>query len=315
VTGPSSSNPAPLPPNDLAAGPQASAVIVNYNSGPRLGPLLDVLAPEVASVVIVDNASVDGSADEMEARDNVRVLRNQTNRGFAAAANQGAAETAAEWVLFVNPDVHLRPGDVTTLLRGVPDDVAAVAPLQVDEHGSPKPETGGYRPSLARYAMWALVPVRFHRRLGPWLAPPWPHGDIELDWVSGALLGIRKTVFDRLGGFDERFFLYHEDVDFGSRARRAGYRILCRPSVRLHHEVAHGDPARRVASGLRSIESLALAFTGWRRRVLGLILSIGFGLRAALGSGTGRNLARAALPHARDLMAGRVPERVLPTVR
>jgi N-acetylglucosaminyl-diphospho-decaprenol L-rhamnosyltransferase len=291
-----------------------AAVVVNYNSGPRLPGLVNLLAPEVESITVVDNASVDVSADGLEGRSGVRVIRNQSNLGFAAAANQGAAHGDSEWLLFVNPDVHLQRGQITGLVANLPPDVAAVAPLQVDERGNPKPETGGYRPTLGRYAMWALVPVRFHHRRGPWLAPPWPEDDVELDWVSGALLGIRRSVFTQLGGFDERFFLYHEDVDFGTRARRAGYRILCRPSVRLHHEVAHGDPSRRVASGLRSIESLALAFTGWRRRALGLILLVGFGLRGALGSGTGRELARAAMPHARALVAGRVPERTLPVI-
>jgi N-acetylglucosaminyl-diphospho-decaprenol L-rhamnosyltransferase len=291
-----------------------TAVIVNYNSGVRLGPLIETLAPEVRSVVVVDNASADGSADAVEGRGDVTVIQNDANRGFAAAANQGAAEATTEWVVFVNPDIHLRPGDVTALLAGLQADVAAVAPLQVDESGTPKPETGGYRPTLARYLMWALVPVRFHRRMGPWLAPPWPKRDVDVDWVSGALLGIRRSVFEQLGRFDERFFLYHEDVDFGTRARRAGYRVLCRPAVRLHHEVAHGDPKRRVASGLRSVESLALAFPGWRRRALGMILVVGFGLRAVMGSGTGRDLARAALPHARALVGGRVPERSLPTI-
>ncbi|MFN2590893.1 MAG: glycosyltransferase family 2 protein [Actinomycetota bacterium] len=290
----------------------ATAVIVNYNSGDRLDPLLGVLTPQVERVVVVDNASGDGSAEAIQGRPNVRVIRNHTNRGFAAAANQGAAVAESEWLLFVNPDVHLSPTDVTALLADVPPDVAAVAPLQVDGGGNPKPETGGYRPTLLRYLVWAVVPVRLHRTWGPWLAPPWPTGDIELDWVSGALLAIRRSVFEALDGFDERFFLYHEDVDFGTRARRAGYRVLCRPVVRLHHEVAHGDPRRRIASGLRSVESLGVAFTGWRRRVLGLILLLGFALRTVLGSGTGRDLARVAIPHARALVAGRVPDRILP---
>jgi GT2 family glycosyltransferase len=209
----------------------------------------------------------------------------------------------------VNPDVHLVQGQVGALLTGVPSEVAAVAPVQVDEAGHPKVETGGYQPSLKRYALWALVPVRFHRRWGPWLAPPFPRSDTDLDWVSGALLGIRTTVFREMGGFDERFFLYHEDVDFGSRARGAGYRVWVRPSVRLYHEVAHGDPNRRVLSGLRSVESLGLHFEGWRRRVLGGILLAGYWLRATLGSGTGRDLARAVLPHCRELLRGRIPPR------
>jgi N-acetylglucosaminyl-diphospho-decaprenol L-rhamnosyltransferase len=305
TTGPASLESPPGP--DAKPARDATAVIVNYNSGHRLGPLLDRVQPEVRATAIVDNASSDGSLAAAEGRSDVTIVRNTVNRGFAAAANQGAANAESDWVLFVNPDIHLTPGDITTLLSGVPDDVAAVAPLQVDEHGTPKVETGGYQPTLLRYLVWALVPVRFHRRFGPYLAPPFPARDTELDWVSGALLGIRRAVFAGLGGFDERFFLYHEDVDFGRRAREAGYRIWVRPAVRLHHEVAHGDPSRRVLSGVRSVESLGKAFRGWRRRALGAILVVGYGLRATLGSGTGRDLARAVLPLCRDMALGRTP--------
>jgi N-acetylglucosaminyl-diphospho-decaprenol L-rhamnosyltransferase len=303
--------PRPTPARDGADARRsaATAVLVNHDSGARLGPLLDVLVPEVAGVVIVDNASTDRSLDAARGRQKVTVIENPDNRGFAAAANQGASRADGEWILFVNPDIHLVPGQVTALLAGLPSDVAAVAPLQVDEKGGPRSETGGYEPSIPRYLIWALLPVRLHGGRGPWLAPPFPEEDTEVAWVSGALLGIRRRVFEELGGFDERFFLYHEDVDFCRRAREAGHRILCRASVRLHHEVAHGEPGRRVVSGLRSVESLALDFEGWRRRALGAVLGVGFGLRATLARGTTRQLARSALPHCRDLLAGRLPAR------
>jgi GT2 family glycosyltransferase len=291
----------------MPAKQDATAVLVNYNSGQRLGPLLDRLQPEVRSVAIVDNASSDGSLAPAEGRPAVTIIRNDGNRGFGAAANQGAVLADGEWILFVNPDVHLRPGDVTTLLTGVPSDVASVAPIQVDEHGRPKIETGGYQPTLGRYLLWALLPVRFHLRWGPFIAPPFPTADSEVDWVSGALVGIRRDVFVRLGGFDERFFMYHEDVDFGRRAREAGYRIWVRPAVRLHHEVAHGDPRRKVISGTQAVESLAKTFHGWRRRALGAILLLGYGLRAVLGSGTGRDMARAVVPLCLSLILGRLP--------
>jgi GT2 family glycosyltransferase len=287
----------------------ATSVIVNYNSGSRLGPLLTDLEREVEAIVVVDNASTDGSLEAAESRRKVTIVRNDSNRGFAAAANQGAACAATAWVLFTNPDIHLTPGDVTALLCDVPGSVAAIAPLQVDERDRPKVETGGYQPTLGRYLLWAIVPVRYHRRWGPWLAPPFPTEDAELDWVSGALLAIRRDVFESVGRFDERFFLYHEDVDFCRRARRAGYRILTRPSVHLYHEVAHGDPARRVSSGLRSVESLALTFHGWRRRALGLILFLGYGLRATLSAGVARDLARAVIPHSVELIKGNLPAR------
>ena len=285
----------------------ATAILVNYNSGERLGPLLDVLEGEVEGIVVVDNASSDDSLRPAESRPSVTVIRNESNRGFAAAVNQGADVARGDWIVLVNPDAHVRPGDVRALLEAVPADVAAVAPLQVDEQGRPLAETGGYEPSLARYLLWALIPARYHRRSGPWLAPPFPNNDVEVDWVSGALLGVRRKVFEDLERFDERFFLYHEDVDFARRAREAGYRILCRGELRLHHEVAHGDPARRVTSGLRSVESLALTFPGWRRRALGLVLGMGFLLRSVFGSPRQRPWARAALGHCRRLIGGSLP--------
>src|SRR5437870_2295228 len=156
---PEGSSPAgsPHPVTEVTAPMDATAIIVNYNSGRRLGPLLDLVEPEVTDVVVVDNASTDGSVEPAEGRRHVRILRNRTNRGFAAATNQGAQGASTEWLLFVNPDVHLRPGDIRTLLSGVPADVAEVAPLQVDEHDTPKVETGGYQPSLFRYLGWALI--------------------------------------------------------------------------------------------------------------------------------------------------------------
>jgi N-acetylglucosaminyl-diphospho-decaprenol L-rhamnosyltransferase len=287
----------------------ATAIIVNYNSGGFLGPLLERLLPDVRDVVVVDNGSVDGSLALAEGRDRVQVVRIGRNLGFAAAVNRGAPLATAPWLLLVNPDIHLKPGDVAALLGSVPADVAAVAPLQVDATGRPLPETGGYDPTISRFLVWALLPTRYHGRWGPWLAPPFPDRDAELDWVSGALLGIRREVFEWFGGFDERFFLYHEDVDFGRRARQAGYRILCRPSVRLHHEVAHGDPSRRILAGRRAIESLSLDFDGWRLRALGAVLGLGYGLRAAVGRGTTRKHAAGVLGHCVELMRGRRPTR------
>lgn len=282
-----------------------TAVLVNYNSGSRLGPLLELLEAEVGHTVVVDNASSDGSLEAARGRPQVTVVQNGSNLGFAQAVNIGAKRATGDWIVLVNPDAHLRPGDVAALLRGLPPDVATVAPLQVDAAGKPIAESGGYDPTLSRYLAWALLPNRLLGRAGPWLAPPFPRTDTELDWVSGALLGIRREVFDRLGGLDERYFLYGEDADFGRRARRAGYRNVLRPAVRLHHEVAHGDPRRRVRQSLLSIDSLALEFGGLRRRALGAVLALGFGLRAASGSPDRREMAAAALPRCLDLVSGR----------
>lgn len=287
----------------------ATAVILIHNDGSRVVPLLDVLLAEVRDAVVVDNASSDGSAAVIDGRPGVTLIRNERNAGFAAGVNVGARAATGAWLLLVNPDVYLKPGQATALLSGLADDVAEVAPLQVDAEGAPRAETGGYEPTLSRYLVWAILPARFHRGFGPWLAPPFPTDDTDVDWLSGALLGIRREVFERLHGFDERFFMYHEDIDLARRARRAGYRVVCRPSVRLRHDVASGLSERRIRSGRLSIESLAIDVPGWRRRVLGAILGLGYGLRAVLASGTTRDLARAVLPDCAEMIRGRVPAR------
>ena len=290
-----------------AARSDATAIIVNHDSGDRLGPLLDVLEPQVRRVVVVDNASTDGSLRHADGRASVEIVRNRENRGFAAAVNQGAALADGDWLVLVNPDTHLDPDHVARLIDGLPADVAAAAPLQVDAYGRPRPETAGFDPTILRYLAWAVLPARVRGHRGPWLGPPYPSRDVDVDWASGALLAIRRRVFEELGRHDERFFLYHEDVEFGRRARRAGYRIVVRGGVRLHHEVAHGDPERRVTGTLRSIESLAVDMPAGKRRPLGAVLALGYGVRALFGGPQTRRVARAGLGHALTLVRGRIP--------
>ncbi len=300
----------PLPP----LRQRALAVVVNYNSGDRLGPLLDVLEPEVRQVIVVDNASKDGSQKPAQGRQNTLLIQNEKNRGFAAAVNQGAmlCTEQDDWIVLVNDDAHVRPGEMTTLLSDVPNECAVIAALQVDFEDNKLNESGGYDPSLWRFMVWAFVPFSLHLWFGPWLAWPWPRKDKDLDWVSGAMLAIRRSPYFELGMLDERYWMYQEDADFCKKALQAGYRVIHRPAVHLIHEVAQGSRERRILSGLRSVESLALEFPGWRLRALGWVLGIGFGLRALFAWGTRRGLAKECLPHCWALIRGNLPERHLP---
>jgi N-acetylglucosaminyl-diphospho-decaprenol L-rhamnosyltransferase len=294
---------------------RALAVVVNYNSGDRLGPLLDVLEPEVRQVVVVDNASRDGSQEPAKGRVKTVFIQNDKNRGFAAAVNQGSllATDEDEWIVLVNDDAHVRSGEMSELLKGVPQDVAVVAAMQVTHQDHPLSESGGYDPSLLRFLVWAFVPIYLHYRFGPWVSYPFPKGDTELDWVSGAMLGIRRGPYFELGMLDEKYWMYVEDVDFCRKARKAGYRVLHRESVHLIHEVAQGDRERRILSGLRSVESMALDFPGWRLRAFGGVLGMGYVLRAGFArKATERALARRCLSHSTELMKGKFPERHLP---
>src|SRR5439155_21152164 len=139
---------------------RALAVVVNYNSDDRLGPLLDVLEPEVRHVVVVDNASRDGSQKPAENRERTTLIQNEKNRGFAAAVNQGAQLSTEDddWIVLVNDDAHVRSGEMTQLLTDVPAECAVIAALQVSFQDRKLPESGGYDPSIPRYMYWALIP-------------------------------------------------------------------------------------------------------------------------------------------------------------
>jgi len=279
-----------------------TVVIVNYDSGNRLPRLLERLGDEVAQIVVVDNASSDGSQSAAAGHDNVVLIRNDANVGFATAANQGAEHATTGWLLFVNPDTHPDSGAVKVLTSHVPDDVAIVAPVQLGPAGEPIPETGGHDASLPRFAAWAFLPGRLRANYGPWLTTTFPMGDFYPDWVSGAFMAVRRDAFEGVHGFNTDFFLYLEDADLCRRIRTTGARVMCREWVRVHHEVAQGDPRRRAEETGRFVRSLAMRFSGWRLKALGLILIWGFGARAVLGKGPARTAARRALPECLDLL-------------
>lgn len=282
---------------------EVTAVVVNYNSGERLQKLLKRLSEEVGAVVVVDNASSDGSASG-PSLPSVSTIHNESNAGFAAAANKGAAKATSSWILFINPDVHPSAGQVAELVDGVDGSTAVVAPLQVDGPGGPLQESGGYRPGLGRFLLWSVIPGSMHGKLGPWLAPPFPTADTDIPWVSGAMMAVRREVFETAGGFDERFFLFLEDVDLCRRIGTLGHRVVLRGSIRVQHEVGQGDPARRRGAMGHYVESLGIMFNDWRRKVLALTLLLGFGIRSTLAAEPARSSARAALRPSAKLLLG-----------
>lgn len=233
---------------------QASIVIVNYESGPYLARCLSSLAagcaPFAWDAVVVDNGSADGSeraADALAA--NVRLIRTGRNLGFAAAANIGVRATTAPYVLLLNPDACLTPGCLTPLVDDLErhPDCAIVAPLVVNEDGSPQGNARGDptmmtglfgRTSLMRRLIPRFPAVR--RNVVPVEASG---GTLDVDWVSGACCLVRRQAFENVSGFDERYFLYWEDADLCRRLRRAGGRIRFRPdrSASVIHTVGRSS--------------------------------------------------------------------------
>ncbi len=198
-----------------------------------LAPLVGVAR---VNTFVVDNASTDGTVDAIRDLD-VPLTRLAENIGFAAACNLGASLGDACWLLLLNPDASITPDDVDRLVRVMADDpsVGAVAPLLQNPDGSIQ-HSQGAAPSAWHALSVALL---LHRR--------WPKLDgfihnqsayrarRPVDWALGACILIRRDVFEELGGLDDRYFLYGEDVDFCIRVRKAGYSVLFEPAARASH--------------------------------------------------------------------------------
>ncbi|WP_330263137.1 glycosyltransferase family 2 protein [Streptomyces griseorubiginosus] len=227
--------------------PTADIVIVNWNTGRYLGDCLRSIAEtdrsrlRVTRIVVVDNASTDDSLHGLTAAGiPLDVVRNTRNRGFAAACNQGAARGSGDYVLFLNPDARLYPDTLRAVGRflGTPaaHGFGIVGGLMVDEQGRPQISCSRF-PSLR---IWVGKMTGLDR-LAPALFPPHhlPPSDLArsgpVDQVIGAFFLVRRPLFTELNGFDERYFLYLEDVDFALRAREAGWPSYYLRQARVQH--------------------------------------------------------------------------------
>jgi N-acetylglucosaminyl-diphospho-decaprenol L-rhamnosyltransferase len=234
-------------PEDAADGGsrRVAVVIVTHNSAPEIGGCLDALAGCSAEVLVVDNASSDGTAELVRRRAGVRLLENAHNRGFAAAVNQGIAATEADFVLLLNPDAVLVTGLSWLEAECAREGVAAAGGKLVDAGGEPQlgfmvrrfPTAASLSfEALGINRLWPANPLnRRYRCLDLAVEQP-----AEVEQPAGAFLMLRREAWQRLGGLDERFHpLWFEDVDFLRRATAAGYSVRYQPAAQAVHEGGH----------------------------------------------------------------------------
>ena len=215
-------------------------VIVTYNSQEYIGPCLEAAVRTGANVLVVDNASSDGTLAEVSRRSIARIA-NATNRGFAAAVNQGFAATKSEYVLLLNPDAEILGGlDQLREACELPHAAAAGGRL-VDSDG--KPQVGFMVRQLPTPLVLTLE-VLLLNRLWPNNPVNRRYRSLELNYdiqmpveqPAGAFLMVRRAVWEELGGFDEGFFpLWFEDVDFCRRAINRGYQLYYVPEAVAQH--------------------------------------------------------------------------------
>jgi N-acetylglucosaminyl-diphospho-decaprenol L-rhamnosyltransferase len=251
-----------------------SVLIVTYNSCRLIDRLLDGLAAQLApldaEVVLVDNASHDGTADAVAARHPwVRLVRSPHNLGFAAGNNLAARHARGRMLLLLNPDALPEPG---TLARGLAlmDAHGAVGlggARLLDEAGRNQPSGRMFPTLVQEFIVLSGLAARFPRsRWFGHLDRTWADAGhaATVDWVPRAFALIRHTLFDSLDGFDERFFLYYEEVDLCRRIQAAGYRVMLWPELRVTH--IGGESARTVQGEAVSSSGSGSQLTLWRAR-------------------------------------------------
>ena len=276
--------------------PAVTVVIVSHNTAELTARAVRSVfrtAGELpVQVIVVDNGSTDGSADAVRRLGlGVEVDEVGANIGFGAANNRGVTRACAPHVLFLNPDAELLDGAMGSLVAE-----AAACPgrgfysgLTERSDGTINYATVRNLPSLrSLLASGLLLSTVFRGR--PWADPEHvavdpSGGPVDVEVVTASLLLVDRALFERLGGFDERIFLYSEEVDLFRRAAAVGAGPRLVPAARICHDAGQATPrwARRQALMMAGRTTyVRLAFSGWRRRVALAALSTGVAGRAVV---------------------------------
>ncbi len=241
------SAPHPTPHTPHPTPHAASIVIITKDTKRLLKDLLDSvrhdesLQPCIKEIIVVDNASIDGTGDLVTHKfPEVVYIRNDRNIGFAAAANVGMSRTSAEFILFLNSDTLLIEGEIVKMLGYMEEnkDVGICGPQLVYPDMRPQ-RSFAYTPVL----LFEIIPRSFLEFVFQKKYPAKRstlyalHAALEVDSLIGAAIMVRKEVLERLGGFDERFFFFLEETDVCVRARHNGQKVMFFPGTKvIHHQ-------------------------------------------------------------------------------
>lgn len=282
-----------------------SVVIPTYNASSLLdGCLHSIYAsqecPEL-EVIVVDNASRDNTASLVEAGfTRVRLIRNDTNRGFSSATNQGIAAATGDAVLLLNSDITLEPRAVFLLyaaLQGNPR-IGAAAPRLLGSDGTPQHSISplhSLREELfspcrrsSRAKSRDILAAKENRVLAPGL------------YAAGAALMLRREALAAISGFDERFFLYYEDADLCSRLVQSGWAIMYVPAARAVHLGGGSIGNARVAAAVENLRSRIIYHRKRSGRTGALIIALLYACRHARRAILNGLLAAFSLGHVQN---------------
>ncbi|MGP0067792.1 MAG: glycosyltransferase family 2 protein [Isosphaeraceae bacterium] len=274
------------PAESTSTEPRLAVIIVNYESWPDVVRLVESLRSEaefvsgLCQVVVVDNASRGPIPDEIAGvLPGLEILGRPDNGGFAVGVNAGWRTSRSRWLLVLNPDVEITSGFLARVFRRLdhyecdPNGEPGIVGFGLrNPDGSPQGSVGAF-PSLAR-SIWEQFLPRSRRKY----QPGWRIRAGAVDWVTGACMLVYRPMIDEIGGMDEDFFLYHEEVAFSRVARDRGWRVEFDPNVSVIHR--HPLQNRTISPKMRIItrHSKLLYFRKhlprWQFRTLSVIVTI-----------------------------------------
>lgn len=239
--------------------PLVSVVIVSYETREltliAIRSLLEHTSKHPIEVIVVDNASSDGTADAIEAElPDVRLFRLDDNVGFARGVNHGARQARGSYLMLLNPDTVVHDDVVAELVRFAESepDVGLLGGRTLSTEGDYDPGSCWGLPTPFSYLCFGLgltAAFKGHPQLDPEALGGWERDTArEVGLVTGCLLLVRTEVWRELDGFDERFFMYAEDADLAKRAWDLGYRQMITPDATITH---HLGAASKVKSSKR----------------------------------------------------------------
>lgn len=308
-------------PGPTVGEPEIRVVVVTFGSGDVIGAFLDSLAKATTrpyEVVVVDNSpALDSGTRAVAVRPEARLLRPGRNLGYGSAANRGAAGARGRWIVISNADISFSPGALDELITAADrwPGGGAFGPGIINPDGALYPSARNL-PSLGRGVGHALFGWC-------WPTNPWTASyrrergaprEMTTGWLSGSCQLLRREAFEAVGGFDESYFMFMEDVDLGRRIGQADWQSVYVPSAVVEHLGGHStkrSSRRMVVAHHRSmIRYLSRQYPGPGLAPLRLLLTVGLGARLLLVLAFAKDSAGAKATRSADLLSPGSPEDV-----
>lgn len=221
-----------------------SVVVLTYNSEKHIGKCLQSLLSEtegITEVIVVDNHSQDRTVEIVKKHKNIRLISNKANLGFSKGVNIGIKQTKGGKILILNPDTTNISRSIGKLINCQTRFNAGIAGGKLLKNDGSIHNSFVKAPDLLTGIfdftnLRKVTPFDYIHKRHYYLHSKYPNRGIEVDAVSGAYMLVDREVFERVGLFDENFFMYLEDVDFCVRAKQLGYKVVFCPKAVISHE-------------------------------------------------------------------------------